>query len=120
MVVAAEGARVGVALTVLFRVATSSLGASIEGMGRRSGTVVNSITVAVHSALHVRCYAPLAPSSVVIVSVVKRVGPRVVLIVVINDVVVVPIRSPVGPAPPISTVEADSEPDSKREVRAAK
>jgi len=92
------------ALAAGFTVSSSSLGVSAESMARWAGTIESSDAlasspVAGQSALHVRCYAPFASSSVVIVSVLKRAGPGVVPVVVINYVSVMPVESPMTPAP---------------------
>src|SRR5271167_3521543 len=141
MLVAAQGARADAGLAVRFTVSSRGLGIPVERLGRCAGAVVDPAVrgrvfvpgpvrlagmsgvftaVAGHSALHVRCYAPLASSSVVIVSVVKRGCPGVVPVVVINYVSVMPVESPMTPAPSKTAEETDSEADSEREVRATK
>src|SRR5271165_6422413 len=94
-------------------------------MSRRAGTVVNTrralgvpTGASAHSVLHVRCYAPLAPAPVVIASVVKSVGVGVVPVVVINWVSVIPIESPMTPAPSKACKEADPGTDSEGEIGA--
>src|SRR6516225_7768139 len=109
------------ALAAGFTVSSSSLGVSAESMARSAGTIESSDAlasspVAGQSALHVRCYAPFASSSVVIVSVVKRAGPGVVPVVVISYVSVMPVESPMTPAPSKTGEETDSEADSERKV----
>src|SRR5208282_2887397 len=76
--------------------------------------------VAAHSALHVRCYAPLTSTTVVIVPVVKRVAPRVVPAAAISHPVVPPIETPIAPTPSITSEETDSEAETEREIRAVK
>ena len=57
-------------------------------------------------------------TSVVGVPVVKRIAVGVIPAAVKSCIMVVPIGSPVVPAPSKTSEEADSEPDSEREVRA--
>src|SRR5271157_1360781 len=64
--------------------------------------------------------SPRCSTSVEGVPVIKRPAGRVVPGMVIHRVSVMPIESPMTPAPSVSAVEADSEADSEREVRAAK
>jgi hypothetical protein len=54
-----------------------------------------------------------------VVAVIKRVASGVVAIVVVNHVTVMPIKSPMMPAPAITSVPADSESLSKEEIWAA-
>src|SRR5271165_6430696 len=142
MVVAAEGARVDAALTVWFTVSSSRLGVSAERMGRCAGTVVNSAArsgvpvgrpvprVGCTSAFAVNSAAPavnpaapvlgvnsagLTSTSVVVVPVVKRAAPGVVVVVVIVHVSVVPIASPMIPAPSPTSEPTDFEADSEPE-----
>jgi hypothetical protein len=92
---------------------------SVERPGRCAGTVEVSAAVAVESAaVAVTSVAP-AFTSVVVVPVIKCVTPRVVPVVVMGYVMAMPIGAPVMPAPSITTVEADSEANSEREVWAA-
>src|SRR5271166_1475990 len=126
MVVAAKGARVDVALTVWFTVSSSRLGVSAERMGRCAGTVVNSSArsdipvgrpvpcVGGTSAFAVNSTGS-SPASVVVVPVVKRAAPGVVVVVVIVHVSVVPIASPMIPAPSPTSEPTDSEADSEPE-----
>src|ERR1700730_7136649 len=133
MVVAAEGARAGAALTAGFSVSSGSSGVSLERPVRCAGTVVNPATAAdvpvgrpapcfgarTQSAAGAVNPAVSASASVKIVPVVKRGAPGVVPVVVINCVTVMPIESPMRPAPSKTAEEAGPEPDSEREVRAA-
>src|SRR5208283_1615428 len=126
MVVAAEGARVDAALTLWFTVSSSRLGISAERMGRCARTVVNSAArsrvpvgrpvpcVGRTSACAVNS-AGSSPASVVVVPVVKRAAPGVVVVVVIVHVSVVPIASPMIPAPSPTSEPTDSEADSEPE-----
>src|SRR5271155_791257 len=121
MVVVAESARPDAALTPRRSESSSSLGVSFERSRSPAGPVVDSAAaVAARAALHVPCNAPLASAAVVIAPVVKRVAPGVVPVVVINCVTVVPIKSPIAPAPSITSEEADSKTDSERKVGATK
>src|SRR5271163_1357735 len=86
-------------------VTASRLAVSVERPGRCTGAIVDTTVC--------------ASCSVVTVPVVERGAPGVVAVVVINCVVVVPIKSPIVPAPPKSSVEADAEADSERKVRTA-
>src|SRR5208283_1215950 len=106
MVVAAEGAGFDAALAAGFSVSSSSLGVSVERLDGCAGMVVNSAT-------H-------ASTSVEVVPVIKRAALGVVPVVVIHYDSVMPIESPLRPAPSIAPEEADSESRSEREVRAAK
>jgi hypothetical protein len=108
MIVAAEGTRPDAGLTAGFSVSSSSLGISVERPGRCAGTAGNSATLA-NSTADVGSYAPLASSSVIIVSVIKRVTPGVVPVVVVSYGSVMPIRSPMMPAPSVTSEVADSE-----------
>ena len=134
MAVAAERAGLNAALAAGFSVSSRGLGITVERPGRCAGTVVNpasrvrvsvhglvcftgiygvSAAVAVHSAMNVRSYAPLASSSVVIVSVEKRGAAGVVPVVVMNYASVMPIASPTIPPPSITSEKADPETDSE-------
>src|SRR6266446_5471430 len=140
MVVVAEGAGADAALTAGFCVASSSLGVSVERRGRWAGAVVisaapagapiwrpvpfvgantSSAPLAVNSAALAVNSSALASPSVIVVPVIKGVAPGVVPVVVISYGSVVPIRSPMMPAPSITSVEADSEADPERQIRAA-
>src|SRR5580700_2115369 len=113
------------ARAVGFSVASGSLCVSAEGMGRGARPVVNaarafsvSTVAGAHSVPHVRRDPPIAASPVVIVSVVKRVAVRVVPGVVIDGVSMIPIESPMTPAPSKPCKEADSEAGSERKIGA--
>ena len=104
-------------------VSSRSLGISAERMSRCARAVVNaggapsvSSPVAAHTARHVCCHAPRAASSVVIVSVVKRIAVGVIPGMVINWVSVMPIESPMTPTPSKTCKEADSEADAEGEI----
>src|SRR5208283_4758555 len=126
MVVAAKGSRLDAALTLWFTVSSSRLGVSAERMGRCAGTVVNSSArsgvpigrpvprVGGTSAFAVNSTGS-SPASVVVVPVVKRAAPGVVVVVVIVHVSVVPIASPMIPAPSPTSEPTDSEADSEPE-----
>ncbi len=133
MAVAAEGAGADAALTAGCSVSSSRLRVSVERPGRCAGTVENSTAPAVCSAA---CDSPRwrmrnsAAAAVKLrraachpvegVPVIKRSAPGVVPAVVINCVSVMPIESPMTPAPSKTAEQTDSEADSEREVRAAK
>src|SRR6266436_1374880 len=73
---------------------------------------VISAAVAVNSAARVS-------TSIVVVAVIKRVAPGAVPLVIMNYDPVMPIGAPMMPAPAITSEVADSEADTKRQVRAA-
>jgi hypothetical protein len=100
MVVAAECAGLDAALAVGCSIPSSRLGVSVEWFGGCAGMVINSAT--------------RASTSVVAVPVIKRLALGVVGIVVIKYGMVVPIESPMRPAPSIASEEADSEAGSER------
>src|SRR3989442_991716 len=133
MVVVAEGARARTALTPGFSVSSTCFVVSFKRARRCAGTVgfpaslasvpagcptlffaagTTRAAVAVSSAAR-------APASIVVVPVVKRVAPGVVPIVIMNYDSVMPIGPPMMPAPAITSVVANAEADSEREVRAA-
>jgi hypothetical protein len=105
MAITAEGARADAALTARFRVASVSLAVSVERSGWCAGPIETS--------------APLDSSSIEVIPVVKRVAPRVVPVVIMKYGSVMPIGPPMVPAPSITAVDADSEPNSERGVRAS-
>src|SRR6266481_7071059 len=140
MVVVAEGTRSDAALTARFSVSPSSVVVSFKRPDRWAATVFSpagptgvhtgrpvpfiaagtiSAPVAAKSAVVAAKFAARFSTSVVVVPVVKRAAPRVVPVVVISYGPVMPVRSPMTPAPPISAVEADSEADSVRRVQPA-
>src|SRR6266436_2077525 len=73
---------------------------------------VISAAVAVNSAARIS-------TSIVVVAVIKRVAPGAVPLVIMNYDPVMPIGAPMMPAPAITSEVADSEADTKRQVRAA-
>src|SRR5882672_2571200 len=140
MVVVAEGTRADAALTARFSVSPSSVVVSLKRPDRWGGTVFNpavptcvragrpvpfiaagtiSALVAAKSAVVAANFAARFSTSVVVVPVIKRATLGVVPVVVIGYGSVMPVRSPMTPAPPISSVEADSEADSIRRVQPA-
>src|SRR5467141_1672650 len=140
MVVVAEGARADAALTPGFSVSPSSVIVDFKRGGRWGGTGFNpagptgvrtgrpvpfiaagtiSAPVAAKSAVVAANFAARFSTSVVVVPVIKRAAPGVVPVVVIRYGAVMPVRSPMTPAPPISSVEAGSEADSVRRVQPA-
>src|SRR6267143_3215861 len=140
MVVVAEGTRSDAALTASFSVSPSSVVVSFKRPDRWAGTVFSpagptgvrtgrpvpfiaagtiSAPVAAKSAVVAANFAARFSTSVVVVPVIKRAAPGFVPVVVISYGLVMPVRSPMTPAPPISSVEADSEADSIRRVQAA-
>src|SRR5208283_825562 len=132
MTVAAEGARADAALTTGCSVASSRLPVSVERPGRCAGTVVHSTACAdvpgpvprvdagVNSARTAVNSAAPACSSVVVAPVIKRAASGVVPAAVIPCVSVMPIESPMAPAPAKAAVPADSEADSEIEIRTVK
>src|SRR5208283_1755628 len=132
MAVAAEGTGADAALTAGFSVASSRLPVSVERPGRCAGTVVHStacshvpgpvprVDAGVNSARTAVNSAAPACSSVVVAPVIKRAASGVVPAAVIPCVSVMPIESPMAPAPAKAAVPADSEADSEIEIRAAK
>src|SRR6266478_6147180 len=140
MVVVAEGTRADAALTAGFSVSSSSVIVSFKRSGRWGGTGFNpavtagvrtggpvpfiaagtiSALVAAKSAVVAAKFAARFSSSVVVVPVIKGGAPGVVPVVVISYGPVMPIGPPMTPAPPVSSVEADSEADSVRRVQPA-
>src|SRR5467141_3266916 len=138
MVVVAEGTRADAALTARFSVSPSSVIVSFKRPDHWGGTVFSpagptgvrtggpvpfiaagtiSAPVAPKSAVVAAKFAACFSTSVVVVPVIKRAAPGVVPVVVISYGPVTPVRSPMTPAPPISSVEADSEADSVRWVQ---
>src|SRR5208282_586177 len=104
MVVVAEGAGADAALTAGLSVSSSGLGVSAKGTGRSAGTVVNA--------------AALTAASEVAAPVVKRAALGVVPAAAMRDPVVVPIETPIRPAPSKTTEESNAETDAEREVGA--
>src|SRR5260370_39996333 len=140
MVVVGAGARARPALTAGFSVSSSSVVVSVKWPGRWGGTLFSpagtagvrtggpvpfiaagtiSALVAAKSAVVAAKFAARFSSSIVVVPVIKRAAPGVVPVVVISYGPVMPVRSPMTPAPPISSIEADSEADSVRRVQPA-
>jgi hypothetical protein len=145
MVVAAQGVRVEAALTTGFSIPTSRLGVSVERSGGCGGTVVvfamfadvparrpalsvaagnssaavtvNSTVVQVNSTALAIESAACTFTSGVVVPIIKRVAAGVVRVVVIDHGSVMPIGSPMMPAPSITSEPTDSEADSGREIR---
>src|SRR6266403_2934763 len=140
MVVVAEGTRARTALTPGFSVSPSSVIVSFKRPDRWGGTVFSpagptgfrtggpvpfiaagtiSAPVAAKSAVVAANFPARFSTSVVVAPVIKRGAPGVVPVVVMNYDSVMPVRSPMMPAPPISSVKADSEADSVRRVQPA-
>src|SRR6267378_6442874 len=140
MVVVAEGARADAALTPGFSVSPSSVIVSFKRPDHWGGTVFSpagptgvrtggpvpfiaagtiSAPVAAKSAVVAANFAARFSTSVVVAPVIKRAAPGVVPVVVMSYGPVMPVRSPLMPAPSISYVEADSETDSVRRVQPA-
>src|SRR6267378_1307955 len=140
MVVVAEGTRADAALTARFSVSSSSVVVSFKWPDRWGGTVFSpagptgvrtggpvpfiaagtiSAPVAAKSAVVAAKFGARFSTSVVVVPVIKRAAPGVVPVVVISYRPVMPVRSPMTPAPSVSSVEADSEADSVRRVQPA-
>src|SRR6266481_8755016 len=133
MVVPAEGARARTALTAGFSVSSSCFVVSFKRAGRCAGSVGFAASLAgglagrpilfvvagtIRAAVAVNSAARV-PASIVVVPVVKRVGPGAVPIVIMNYDSVMPIGPPMMPAPTITSVVANAEADSERKVRAA-
>src|SRR5467141_3054479 len=140
MVVVAEGTRARTALTPGFSVSPSSVIVSFKRPDRWGGTVFSpagptgvrtgrpvpfiaagtiSAPVAAKSAVVAANFAARFSTSVVVVPVIKSAAPGFEPVVVISYGPVMPVRSPMTPAPPVSSVEADSEADSVRRVQPA-
>src|SRR5229473_760672 len=130
VVISAAPAGVSVWLPVTFVGANTSSAALAVNSGARAGAPIwqpapfiaagtISAPVAVKCAALAVNSSALASPSVIIVPVIKGVASGVVRVVVINYGAVMPIRSPMMPAPSISSVEADSEADPERQVRSA-
>src|SRR5271156_108496 len=120
MVVATEGVRVDAALTMGVSVSSSGLGVSVERPDGSAGMIVNVAVIATYFAAVIAVHAAARGASmVVVVPVIKRVAPGIVRVVVIDHGSVMPIESPMIPAPPITSIPTDSEAGSEPEVRAA-
>src|SRR5208282_451167 len=121
MVVAAIGARLDAFFPAGCSVSSRSLGVSFERPGGCARTVGGSSARAGFPAGRpVPCFASVNSAAVVGVPVIKRPARRVVPGVVISCVMVMPIESPMTPAPSKTSIPSDSEADSPREVRPAK
>src|SRR5271169_4685856 len=133
MVVVAEGARARTALTAGFTVSSTCFVVSFKRAGRCAGTVGFAAPFAavlagwptlfvaagtIRAAVAVSSVARVS-ASIVVVPVIKRVGPGVVPIVIMNYDSVMPIGPPMMPPPTITSVVANAEADSERNVRAA-
>src|SRR5258708_2766741 len=130
MAVAAESARARTALTMGFSVSSSSVIVSCERPGRRAGTVFSPVAAAgvriggpvpfiaadTISAPAAAKSAARVSASIVVVVVIKRIAPRVVSIVIMNNDSVMPIGPPMTPAPAVTSEVADSEADSERKI----
>lgn len=99
MVIAAVSAGADTALTARFSISPGGLAVAVERPGGCAGTVVN---IAVRDC-----------AMVVIAAVIKSSAVGVVCRVVIENDVVVPIESPMIPAPAVAAEPADSEADSE-------
>src|SRR5580658_10110255 len=64
------------------------------------------------TARHVACHTPLAAAAIIGVAVVERVAPGEVPVVIEHGVSVVPVESPMPPAPSEASEKADPESDS--------
>ena len=115
MVVVAEGARAGSALTAGFGVSSSGWCISFERSGVSTGRLKTSLrpTEPAAACCSRTKSAAHTPSSIVIAAVVKGPALRVVPVMVIDGVAVIPIESPIRPAPSKTAKEADSESNSK-------
>src|SRR6267154_1840900 len=133
MVVVAEGARARTALTPGFSVSSTCFVVSFKRARRCAGTVGFAASLAsvlagwptlfvaagtIRAAVAVSSAARVS-ASIVVVPVIKRGAPGVVPIVIMNYDSVMPIGTPVVPAPTITSVVANAEADSERRVRAA-
>src|SRR5258708_36112311 len=133
MAVAAESARTRTALTAGFSVSSSSIIVSFKRPRSRAGTVFGPVAAAgvrigrpVPFVAAGTISAPVAAksavcvsASIVVVVVIKRIAPRVVPIVIMNNDSVMPIGPPMTPAPAVTSEVADSEADSEREIWAS-
>src|SRR6267142_1064251 len=133
MVVVAEGARARTALTPGLSVSSTCFVVSFKRARRCAGTVGFAASLAsvlagwptlfvaagtIRAAVAVSSAARVS-ASIVVVPVIKRGAPGVVPVVVISYGPVTPVRSPMTPAPPVSSVGADSETDSVGRVQPA-
>src|SRR6266403_2592973 len=133
MVVVAEGTRARTALTPGFSVSSTCFVVSFKRARRCAGTVGFAASLAsvlagwptlfvaagtIRAAVAVSSAARVS-ASIVVVPVIKRGAPGVVPVVVMNYDSVMPVRSPMTPAPPVSSVVAGSEADSVRRVQPA-
>src|SRR5580700_6624441 len=101
MIVAAEGTRTHAALAASRRVSASRRTVAFEGSRPNSGTE--------------RRAAPDS-TAIVITAVVKGPAPGEVPAVVIDGVVVMPVESPVAPAPTETSEPADTKAESERKI----
>src|ERR1700746_118252 len=120
----AEGAGANTTLAARLGVAASSPVVAAERLWRRSGTVVNPARALTFPAGKLwRSFGTVvitagAVASIESVAVIKRPALRVIALVVVRRVVVMPIASPVVPAPPVSSKEPETEASSEEEHRA--
>lgn len=99
-VFAVNGTGANIALTTRLGIAASSSVVAGERLWRPFGAVVNPAR---------------GSASIESVAVIKRPALRVISLVVVDRVMVVPIASPVMPAPPVAPKEPDAEPNSEEE-----
>jgi hypothetical protein len=84
-----------------------------------ASAVKSTVRAIEDTAPAVRSAAAFASLPIEVVSVVERVASRVVAVVIVDYVAVTPVKSPMMPAPPITSVPSDSERRPEREVRTA-
>src|SRR6516162_7122019 len=120
VIVMAKGAGAHIALATRCGVPARRAIVSLE-RSRRTARVVENIPPGRGRPVHApakRLWSAM-PSAVIRIAVVKGRAMRVVPVVVIDDVAVVPVKSPVRPAPTKTPEKSDSEPSSKRKIRPA-
>src|SRR5580704_11451111 len=100
MAEAAESIGANPALAASLRIAASGLAVAAERLWRSFGTVVKTAR---------------GFGSIESVAGIKRPAWRVIPPVVVNRVVVIPIATPVVPAPPVAPKEPDAEATSEEE-----
>ena len=120
VIVMAECAGAHIALTAGCGVPASGAIVSLKG-SRRSARAVVNIPSRGGRPVHVAAerFRSATAAAVIDIAVVKGCATRIVPGVVVDHVVVVPVKPPVRPAPTKTGEKADSEPDSKRKIRPA-
>jgi hypothetical protein len=110
-----------VALATRLRITASGLAIATERLWRSFGTVIKAGRTTASAAGKLRrSFGTIvdtahAFSSIEPVAVIKRPASRVIPLVVVDRVVVMPIETPVAPAPPVTPKEPDAEASPEKE-----